>query len=108
MLICFKLNLRPSATTPYSSTSEQFYARVINLTPKIAEKLLAPGWFTYCWEDGWSCGVDVSLVDAGEARKIRKKSNGFCGYDWMIDSLITDGRIITPTERAEEWMRQAK
>jgi hypothetical protein len=29
----------------------------------------------------------VRAVDAKEARQIRKKSEGFCGYDWMIDSI---------------------
>jgi hypothetical protein len=33
-----------------------------------------------------------------EARKIERKSVNFCGYDWMIESIIRDGEIlVTPS-----------
>lgn len=45
--------------------------------------------------DGWTAKVEVRTVDSAAAEKLRKKSKGFCGYDWMIDSIIQQGEIRT-------------
>lgn len=47
----------------------------------------------YRWDDGWEACVSVSRMPINEARKITRKSKGFCGYDWMIKTLISDGYI---------------
>jgi hypothetical protein len=49
--------------------------------------------FWYNWDDGWSACVSVEKVDCREGNKLRQKSRGFCGYNWMVDSLIKKGRI---------------
>ena len=49
--------------------------------------------FYYKWNDGWCACVSVRKVHAATARKLNKKSKGFCGYDWMIDSIIKHGVI---------------
>ena len=49
--------------------------------------------FWYNWDDGWSACVSVEKVDCKEGNKLRQKSRGFCGYNWMVDSLIKKGRI---------------
>ena len=54
--------------------------------------------FHYRWEDGWGACVSVRKMDARESRKLERKSDGFCGYDWMIRSLIKDGYIHTEEE----------
>ena len=51
--------------------------------------------FRHRWNDGWEALVEVRTVDAREARQIRRKTD-FCGYDWMIDSIIEHGEIKTP------------
>lgn len=38
------------------------------------------------------------MVTGEQARTIRKKSEGFCGYDWMVDSILNDGAIYGPTQ----------
>ena len=58
--------------------------------------------FEYRWKDGWGASVEVKKVDAKEAAKIRKCSVGFYGYDWMIDSIIDHGKIITPEDFIEQ------
>ena len=58
--------------------------------------------FEYRWDDGWGASVEVRKVDSKEAAKIRKQSAGFYGYDWMIDSIIDHGRIITPEDFISE------
>ena len=49
--------------------------------------------FRYNWDDGWSACVSVEKVDRREANKLRKQSRGFCGYNWMVDSIIKKGVI---------------
>ena len=49
--------------------------------------------FDYTWDDGWGALVTVTRMPAREARKLEKLSAGFCGYDWMITSLLKNGYI---------------
>lgn len=50
--------------------------------------------FYYNFGDGWGANVTAEIVDAVEARKRSKQSAGFCGYEWMIDSIIKHGKIL--------------
>lgn len=50
--------------------------------------------FCYRWDDGWVACVQVEKMDYKEAQKIMKKSCGFFGYDWMIESIIKCKKII--------------
>lgn len=54
---------------------------------------LKEGKFYYNWDDGWTACVEVKFVTPLEARKVMKESNGFCGYEWMIDDLLNYGVI---------------
>jgi hypothetical protein len=47
----------------------------------------------YNFGDGWGANVQVKIVTPEEKRKLLKATAGFCGYEWMIDSLIQHGRI---------------
>ena len=49
--------------------------------------------FQYDFGDGWVANVEVRKVDCKEANRMRKKSRGFCGYDWMIRSILANGYI---------------
>jgi len=53
----------------------------------------------YNFGDGWGANVEVREVDKGEAAKLRKRSKGFCGYEWMIEEIEQHGRILTLKER---------
>ena len=55
--------------------------------------------FYYNFGDGWGASVSVREVDSKEARELKKKSAGFCGYDWMVDEIRYHGRILTLAER---------
>ena len=37
---------------------------------------------------GWGANVEVKIVKADEAANLRRKTEGFCGYEWMIDSIL--------------------
>lgn len=55
---------------------------------------LTEGDFYYNFGDGWGANVNVKLVTLTEAKKSNKTTKGFCGYEWMIDSLINNGKIL--------------
>lgn len=51
--------------------------------------------FYYNFGDGWGANVRMEIVDAKEAAKRQRQSAGFCGYEWMIDSILKYGTIQT-------------
>lgn len=56
-----------------------------------AAELCAKRSHYYNFGDGWGASVGVREVDAVEARRLRKASVGFCGYDWMVENIIRWG-----------------
>ncbi len=85
----------PSWNGKWSGDGE-FYAIVQKFSVKQyekARKILEGEYYQYRFGDGWVAGIDAKEVDAKEAKKIKKNSLGFCGYDWMVDSIIKDGVI---------------
>lgn len=69
------------------------YAKTQAVLEKDADAL--KDYYSYDFGDGWRAAVKVRRVDSREAAKIRKKSKGFCGYDWMIASILQHGDIRT-------------
>lgn len=51
------------------------------------------GLYDYDFGDGWRASITVREVDKGTAAMLRKQSAGFCGYEWMVDSIIQHGEI---------------
>ena len=50
----------------------------------------------YNFGDGWGASVSVKVVEGVKAKnQAIKGSKGFCGYEWMIDSILNNGKIIT-------------
>jgi len=45
--------------------------------------------------------IGVKEVNSKEAKRLNRISTGFCGYDWMVDEIMNDGRIKTLQERIE-------
>ena len=60
---------------------------------------LKEGNYQYDFEDGWVANVNVKFVTPSEAKAAIKKSDGFCGYEWMCDEILINGRIKTRQER---------
>jgi hypothetical protein len=52
----------------------------------------------YSWGDGWAANVTAQIIDSSEAKKRRKASKGFCGYDWMVQSIRMYGAIYASHE----------
>ena len=58
-----------------------------------ADELLSKRYFSHSWSDGWRASITVTETDGCGARKMRKRSKGFCGYDWMVTEIILYGDI---------------
>lgn len=58
--------------------------------------------YYYSWKDGWTACVSVRKVNGNTAKQLLKQSKGFCGYDWMISSIIRNGYIISPSEESQK------
>jgi hypothetical protein len=63
-----------------------------------AREILEIGSFWYNFGDGWQMAIDLSQVSSAEAKKIRKGSKGFCGYEWAVSSIL-EHKIISPPDR---------
>lgn len=49
--------------------------------------------YAYSFGDGWTARIDVKKVDSKESARLKRKSVGFAGYEWMIDSIFRHGEI---------------
>lgn len=74
---------------------------VIAVPERKVRKFLWDKDYYYSWSDGWTACVTCKRIPSAEARKLEKKSVGFCGYNWMVDSIIHFGSIMTRSEQTE-------
>lgn len=72
------------------------YAIVKRFTKKGREDELNGQTWYHRWNDGWTAKIEAKKVDAKEAAQIRRKSRGFCGYDWMVSNIILYGETEAP------------
>lgn len=99
MNVCFTLTMPNRASwNGRWSGEDRFYAVIEKFrdTKKHrakARELLEKGSWYYRWDDGWGAIITAKEVTPAEARTIRRKSNGFCGYEWMIKSILNYGAI---------------
>ncbi len=88
------------------SGRENLYAIVVPFTTLKAKakaaELLAKRSFYYNFGDGWGASIGVTEITNDEARRVRRLSKGFCGYNWMVDSILRDGAIYGPTRPKPE------
>lgn len=63
-----------------------------HVSDKLAVALDGQSW-DYHWDDGWCALIDAKIVSREERRKLSKQNAGFCGYEWMIQSILAFGRI---------------
>src|SRR6266700_1053018 len=83
MLVSFELSMPGnSAWNGRWSGDGVCYAQVRSYRKALPFKL---GYYDYDFGDGWRASVTVREITSTAATKLRKQSQGFCGYDWMID-----------------------
>ena len=80
------------------SGSERVFAIVKDFAPTKAPE---EGSHYYDFGDGWGASVLVRHIDAKTARVLKKKSAGFCGYDWMVDSIVWYGKIMNNAQKKD-------
>jgi hypothetical protein len=107
MLVSFELTMpnKGSWNGRWSGEDKKYYI-IENLTLKTMglkhlQALMVQykaSWY-YSWGDGWGANVSAEIIDANEAKKRRKISKGFCGYDWMVSSILKDGTIQSSSDR---------
>jgi hypothetical protein len=101
MILCFELSMpnRSSWNGGWSGEGKA-YNIVKSLTnskknKELCEEIIQKGSFYYNFGDGWGASVSVKQISSSEASKARRNSAGFCGYDWMVDSIIANKKIIS-------------
>jgi len=90
MRIAFKLSM-PGVNSWDNRWSGEAKRYVIVRSTKRDD--IAGNSYGYNFGDGWYACVRAEEVTANEAAMLRRKSDGFCGYEWMVDSIIIHGEI---------------
>lgn len=67
--------------------------------PVVGDMKIVGHRFGYDFGDGWCANVSVVEVSPADARKFRKNSSGFYGYNWMIDSILQYGKIYADHQK---------
>ena len=96
MLLCFELSMPNVGSWNGKWSEEQDVHVIIKNDGQIGKKRIQEldgKDFYYHWEDGWTACVSCRIIDAKESRKLRKQNRGFCGYDWMVRSIISEDEI---------------
>jgi hypothetical protein len=63
---------------------------------ELGKKILDVGSFYYNFGDGWGASISVTEIPTKDKAKYKRKSAGFCGYDWMVRSIIDNLEIKPP------------
>ena len=63
------------------------YTVARNIHKKVAKEIEFKNYY-YDFGDGWGANIEVRLPNHRE-----KPTNLFYGYEWMIDSIISNGKI---------------
>jgi hypothetical protein len=92
-LVCFELTMpnNNSWNGKWSGEDRKYYV-IERLVDDMAQELNAKEWY-YDFGDGWMACITADIIDAKEAKKRKKISAGFCGYDWMVISIKHYGQI---------------
>ena len=92
--ICYKLSFPKNNSWNGKWSGEgKLYAKCRTYKNETADKILSKKSYYYNFGDGWVASVSVSEITPKEKKVINKKSLGFYGYGWMIDSIETYGII---------------
>lgn len=88
----------------------KLYVKVRKLGKKWTEKLLPDGksksWY-YNFGDGQGMNIEARAVDLSEGNKLTRRSDGFCGYEWAIDSILHHDKILNTQQIKEKQNEQA-
>lgn len=95
MLVVFELSMpkRASWDGKWSGDGKPLYV-IRNIQPSLANQIV-DRYYKYDFGDGWMAEVYVTRIAGKHAEHIRRITEGFHGYEWMIESIIKYGNIRT-------------
>ena len=93
-MIVFKLSM-PNNNSWNGRWSGDGDVHIITKPDKCVPKDRIGKSYYYNFGDGWCACVDVMKLssNSSEYRKMVKNNRGFCGYGWMVDSIIHNDEI---------------
>ena len=105
MILCFELSMPNCGSWNGKWSGERDIHAILKTTRSKTEmqkfrELDGKDWY-YRWDDGWTACVTAKIIDSKEATRIRNKNAGFCGYGWMVESILKHGKIIRRSEVSE-------
>lgn len=103
MTLAFLLSMPHAASWNGKWSGEgKCYAILRNFGFEHGQKIIEGSPYHYHWPDGWCACVEVKRPSLSEMHKLRTTTEGFCGYDWMVDSIIVRGKILADHEVKQE------
>ena len=92
-MLCFELTMPNigSWNGKWSGEHQKHYH--VMRAGKVKETALQDKDFRYDFGDGWAANIHTEKIDAKEATKRERLSKGFCGYEWMVGTIIKYGEI---------------
>jgi hypothetical protein len=86
--VIFQLSMPSNNSWNGKWSGEESVYTVSKAVPETKFQALKPR-YTYSFGDGW-----VAAVSVREAFPREKASGRFCGYEWMIDSILKRDAIV--------------
>ena len=103
MILSFRLSMpNVGSWNGKWTASERNYVLCRKVSKEDGLKILESKSYYYNFGDGWGASIAVQKIDGKEAAKIRRHSDGFSSYEWMIDTIILYGEILNTSERKEK------
>lgn len=69
--------------------------RKYNNKDETPDRILQKMYHSHNFGDGWCAGIKIKEVNNKQFQTLIKKSVGFAGYEWMVDSIINHNEIKT-------------
>ena len=93
-MIVFKLSM-PNNNSWNGRWSGDGDVHIITKPDKCVPKDRIGKSYYYDFGDGWCACVDVMKLsgNSSEYKKMVRNNRGFCGYGWMVDSIIHNDEI---------------
>lgn len=97
--LCFELSMPSRSSWNGRWSGEENYYAIVKPIPagkKHREKagaIVGAAPYRYAFGDGWVAMVNVKVLNGADIARARRKSSGFCGYDWMVRSILDHGEI---------------
>ena len=92
-IVCFELTFpNRGSWNGHWSDEREGHCLFKKMKEKEAQKYNGRDWY-YNFGDGWCANISATINDAYTTRFLKRKNGGFCGYNWMVDSIMAYDEI---------------